>query len=154
LDTKQIQEQVAVDLERLIGTESTDLVFSVDPAKGQLGFVRYQVHRFLEERGIDDDIWPLIATELVANAIDATATGDATTIRLSVDTERSRVQLVVANVGPLYQIPESGSPPPATAVRGRGLYLVRALVDDINVHHVDGATITTCWRAIEAGPKP
>jgi hypothetical protein len=154
-----------VDLEHLIGSNEDGLVLPIEPVRGRLGLVRGEVGRFLSDQGIDDDTWLLVANELVANAVDVVAgsgsdgagagTGAgprATTdgepaILLSLAADGDQVALTVANVGPAFELPGPSSMPSATAARGRGLPLVRALVDGICVRRVEGVSIVTCWRA-------
>ena len=96
-----------------------------------------------------------MANELVANAVDVAVGPDPErgaddgepAILLSLAADEDRVALTVANVGPAFELPDPSSMPPASAARGRGLPLVRALVDGIRLHRVEGVSIVTCWRA-------
>lgn len=144
-----------VDLEHLIGSNEGGLVLPIEPVRGRLGVIRSEVRRFLDDRGIDDDTWLLVANELVANAVDVAVGPDPErgaddgepAILLSLAADEDRVALTVANVGPAFELPDPSSMPPASAARGRGLPLVRALVDGIRLHRVEGVSIVTCWRA-------
>lgn len=148
-----------VELEHLIGSHENDLVLPVEPVRGRLGLIRGQLRRFLDDHGIDDDTWLLVANELVANAIDAAiATGADSgpvppgspagpAILLSLGADRYRVMLTVANVGPAFDLPDLAGMPPAVAARGRGLPLVRALVDGIDLRRAEGVNVVSCWRA-------
>jgi anti-sigma regulatory factor (Ser/Thr protein kinase) len=153
-----------VNLEHLIGSNEGGLVLPIEPVRGRLGIIRCQLSSFLHKHGIDDDTWLLVANELVANAIDASAGGgpsegprtrpsiEGPAILLSLVADRLRVELTVANVGPAVTLPDPLSMPSATAARGRGLPLVRALVDGIDVRRVEGVNVVSCWRALPAGP--
>ncbi len=150
-----------IELEHLIGAAEGDLVLSIEPVRGRLGLIRTEIRRYLDERRIDDDPWLLVADELVANAVDATlqttleATGGAAVdIRpaiLLLAVHPFRVELTVANLGPAFELPAADAMPPPGAARGRGLPLVRALVDGIGIHRVDGVNVVRCWRA-RTGP--
>lgn len=149
-----------IELEHLIGATEGDLVLSIEPVRGRLGLVRTEIGRYLAERTVDDDPWLLVADELVANAVDA-ATDTANTAD-TVDATRpavlalavhpTRVVLTVANAGPAFELPAADAMPPPGAARGRGLSLVRALVDGIEVRRVDGVNVVRCWRARTTGP--
>lgn len=156
-----------VELEHLIGSNDDGLVLPIEPVRGRLGLIRGQLRRFLDDHGIDDDAWLLVANELVANAIDAAIASGAgpgsgspppggpagPAILLSLGADRHRVALTVANVGPAFDLPDPSSMPPAVAARGRGLPLVRALVDGIDVRRVEGVNVVSCWRARPPGPN-
>lgn len=144
-----------IELEHLIGATEGDLVLSIEPVRGRLGLVRTEIRRYLDERSVDDDPWLLVADELVANVVDAAADAADHTARpalLSLAVRPDRVVLTVANVGPAFELPDPDAMPPPGAARGRGLPLVRALVDGIEVQRVDGVNVVRCWRARTAGP--
>lgn len=143
-----------IELEHLIGATEGDLVLSIEPVRGRLGLVRAEIRRYLDERTIDHDPWLLVADELVANAVDAAvdaaSTDTAVAARpgiLSLAVRPVRVVLTVANVGPAFELPDADAMPPPGAARGRGLPLVRALVDGIEVRRVEGVNVVRCWRA-------
>lgn len=146
-----------IELEHLIGATEGDLVLSIEPVRGRLGLVRTEIGRYLAECTVDDDPWLLVADELVANAVDAaTDTADDVDATrpavLALAVHPTRVVLTVANAGPAFELPAADAMPPPGAARGRGLPLVQALVDGIEVRRVDGVNIVRCWRARTTGP--
>ena len=91
----------------------------------------------------------LVASELLTNAVEQSPTVD---VRAIVRRHGARVSLTVAN-----RRSRSAPPPPdtwpehdSTGERGRGLAIVAALSERVEVDDADGWTTITCWWNVEA----
>lgn len=102
---------------------------------------------WLADRGIEDDRWELIVTELVTNAIPFTPS-DAT-VDICFVLADGIVTLDVVDRGPGFD----PSVLPVNAVRserGRGLRLVSALTATMTVDTFDGRTTVQCTNPVPA----
>jgi serine/threonine-protein kinase RsbW len=108
-----------------------------------LAGVRSELTRWLEERGLDrstcDDV-VLATSEAIANAAEhgsGRRAGERVHLRVLVEQDRRGGAEVVVRVA------DTGRwrPPTPSAERGRGLQIVRALVDDVVVETGDGTTV-------------
>jgi anti-sigma regulatory factor (Ser/Thr protein kinase) len=102
----------------------------------------------------DDDRWPLIATELVVNAIEAmqhAGEPDTMTIRVEMRAHDHHVEMAVTNPGPPIPTVDDVMPDEKNS-RGRGLAMVQRLTDHLEVSHDDGRTCVRCTLDDVAGP--
>jgi anti-sigma regulatory factor (Ser/Thr protein kinase) len=109
-----------------------------------------------EAHGLPAEALKLIATELLANAI--AASGGTDPVELTLDIDHEDVTLTVTDAGPCgfdpAQLPEAG----VTTAGGRGLLIVRALSNRIDVERRGGRTRVSAhqyWRPLyPLGPAP
>lgn len=115
-----------------------------------LARLRDQLRTFLAEAGIGvatcEDLL-LVATELCTNAIEATADAEPIEVRVTVDGQALR--LSVANVAAAFgdhDVPElrHGS----LQERGRGLAIVRSLVDTMAMSSAGGRTVVNTMQLL------
>jgi serine/threonine-protein kinase RsbW len=135
----------------MITTRGHVLSIEVPPQYTALAEVRRQLRTWLEAAGatpstIDDLL--LVATELCTNAVEATHHGEEVCLQAATDGEA--VQLEVTNAAadgvPVEVVPalESGS----LQERGRGLAIVRALVDSLTMSSTEGRTVVRTMRML------
>ena len=113
-----------------------------------LAGIRDQLRGWLAGVGVDGEACEellLVATELCTNAIEATRDGEPVEVRVGFDDGALRFE--VANAvdrpdGPLPPELRRGS----LQERGRGLAIVRALVDTVAVSTIDGRRIVRTTR--------
>jgi anti-sigma regulatory factor (Ser/Thr protein kinase) len=90
----------------------------------------------------------LVATELCTNAIEATAHAEPIEVRVSVD--HAALRLSVANVAGTveeeHEVPELGHG--SLQERGRGLAIVRSLVDSLAMSTGDGRTVVRTMQLL------
>lgn len=119
---------------------------SVPASADELASVRRWARHFLEERGATgvmvDDI-ELAVSELATNVIRHTASD---TIRLRIARSNRSWILDVGDADDA-PAPASAQLPPADDPTGRGLFVVKSLMDRVEVVTVDGATVIRCTRA-------
>jgi anti-sigma regulatory factor (Ser/Thr protein kinase) len=115
-----------------------------------LGRLRDQLRTWLADaevaRPVSEDLL-LVATELCTNAIEATAHAEPIEVRVSVD--HSALRFSVANVAgtlPGGVVPDlrRGS----LQERGRGLAIVRSLVDTVALSTGDGRTVVRTMQLL------
>ena len=115
-----------------------------------LSRLRDQLRTFLAEAGIGgtpcEDLL-LVATELCTNAIEATADDEPVEVRVTVDGQALRLSVanISAGVGQ-HDVPElrHGS----LQERGRGLAIVRSLVDTLAMSSSDGRTVVNTMQLL------
>lgn len=102
---------------------------------------RHALREWLGGAGSHDDLL-LVASELASNAVRA----GATWFRLRAWREDGRLALEVADDGPGFDapLPSTEQLPPLDAENGRGLFLVRMLVDRCTIFTSDTGTIVRC----------
>jgi len=121
---------------------------------------RHAVTRHLARHGVPstviDDI-ELLTSELVTNAIIHPRPEHRDgVVHVHVGVSET-IEVQVANSGRASAIPpvEDWSPAPATAVRGRGLGIVRRLSDTVNVEQIGERAVVTCRRRLpDGGARP
>lgn len=121
------------------------VVIEVPSSGGQLQAIRRFVEAWADAVATDPDDLPLVATELVTNAINASPTGASVVLRL--EREPDEVRLVVMDEGPGFTMGEAAFPS-IDSVRGRGLALVARTVDSLTVERIDGLTVVTASRTL------
>jgi anti-sigma regulatory factor (Ser/Thr protein kinase) len=113
------------------------LLLELGPDVTQLRPARRVVEGWAEAHGLPAEALKLIATELLANAI---AAGGSDPVELTLDVDHEDVTLTVTDAGPSgfdpAQLPEAG----VTTAGGRGLLIVRALSNRIDVERHGGRT--------------
>jgi anti-sigma regulatory factor (Ser/Thr protein kinase) len=115
-----------------------------------LSRLREQLRTFLEEAEIDGAVREdllLVATELCTNAIEASSAGEPVEVRVTLDGQALR--LSVANVAATFgdhEVPElrHGS----LQERGRGLAIVRSLVDTMAMSSAGGRTVVNTMQLL------
>jgi anti-sigma regulatory factor (Ser/Thr protein kinase) len=121
------------------------LSIELAPEAGQLKHIRRLVSDWADAVQADPDSLPLIATELVTNAIAVNPPSEPVVVWL--DREGDEAHLSVMDGGAGLERSDTFAPPPATATRGRGLAIVDGLADRLEIYRADGCTvITACTR--------
>lgn len=125
------------------------LVLELSAEFSALSRLREQLRVFLAEAGVDGRVGEdllLVATELCTNAIEATADGEPVEVRVTIDGQALRFS--VANVSAVFDrdIPDlrHGS----LQERGRGLAIVRSLVDTIAMTSAGGRTVVRTMQLL------
>jgi anti-sigma regulatory factor (Ser/Thr protein kinase) len=114
---------------------------------------RHAVVRHLLRAGVPsvvvDDL-ELLTSELVTNAV-IHPRPPAPTVHVRVAVAEC-IEVRVAHRGTAAALPplDDWHPVPATALRGRGLGIVRRLCDDVVVAQVGDQTVVTCRRSVPA----
>lgn len=121
------------------------VVIEVPGTGGELRVVRKLVTAWATAVAASLEDLPLIATELVSNAVNASPDDGSVIVRLERD--RASWSVIVVDEGPGFVV-GSLAVPPADVTRGRGLALVNALVDDLDVDRVDGHTVVTARKRV------
>ena len=106
----------------------------------------------IDEAAVDDVL--VIATELCANAI-AASTGAARSIVLRAHADRDALVVEVEDDGPGFEWPQwtDDEPPDLAMERGRGLFLVRALSDAVEMVRSEDRTIVRCIKRAAVGGR-
>ena len=121
------------------------LSIELAPEAGQLKHVRRLVSDWAEAVDVPQDSLPLIATELVSNAIAANPPTEPVVVWLDREGDEAHLSVMDGGAG-MERTDEFPSPPP-TAVRGRGLAIVDSLADRLEIERTDGCTVVTaCTR--------
>jgi anti-sigma regulatory factor (Ser/Thr protein kinase) len=115
-----------------------------------LAHLRDQLRAWLRDAEVAGDVCEdavLVATELSTNAIEATAHGEPVEVRVTIDGEALR--LSVANVAATIEEPSTPDLPPGSLQeRGRGLAIVRSLVDTVAMHSAEGRTVVRTMQLL------
>jgi anti-sigma regulatory factor (Ser/Thr protein kinase) len=127
------------------------LLLEVAADFGALARVREQLRAFLVQAGIEgagcDDLL-LVATELCTNAIEAT--DDRTPVEMSVSFDGRALRLQVANVA-AGRVDHDAAPElchGSLQERGRGLAIVRSLVDTMAMDSTEGRTVVRTMQLV------
>jgi anti-sigma regulatory factor (Ser/Thr protein kinase) len=126
------------------------LILEITADFRSLGRLRDQLRSWLADTEIEpttrDDVL-LVATELCTNAIEATPHEEP--VEVLVSTDGRALRLSVANVAPTL---DSNEPPElqrgSLQERGRGLAIVRSLVDTLVMSSVDGRTVVRTMQLL------
>jgi anti-sigma regulatory factor (Ser/Thr protein kinase) len=119
------------------------VVIEVPRARGQLRVVRRFVDAWTDAVSVPAGDMPLVVTELVSNAFNASP--DDTSVILRLECEEGELRVVVVDEGPGFALGDVQLPS-RDAIRGRGLALVAGAVDELRVERVDGLTVVTATR--------
>lgn len=123
------------------------VVIEVPRSQAPLAVIRRLARAWGEAVGAPADELPLVVTELVTNARNAAS--DDGEIILRLEYELPTVCVTVIDDGPGFDLVDL-DPPPPEALRGRGLPLVRAAMDELQVERIDGHTVVTARKQVEA----
>jgi anti-sigma regulatory factor (Ser/Thr protein kinase) len=109
---------------------------------------RRGLHEWLHSQGADSDDPVLVAAELLANAAVAARFGAVLTAEMDGD----HVVLEVSDDGPGTPDMEGRGRllPHQDSEGGRGLFLVRALSDEVTTMSIDGGTVVRCRIRVRA----
>lgn len=127
------------------------------PHTAAVPLARHLLEDWLRHQPVDPAAVPdlvLIASELCSNAVNASA-GTHGGLSLRAWLERDDVVVEVCDDGPGLAMPErlETEPPPGAAERGRGLYIVRMLADEVAVtNDGTGSAVRAVKRAVAAIP--
>jgi anti-sigma regulatory factor (Ser/Thr protein kinase) len=116
------------------------LVIEVNRTSGQLRAVRRFVEVWAGALSMPVGDLPLVVTELVSNAQNASPPDAPVILRL--ECEQGELRVVVIDEGPGFTIRDVQLPT-HHAERGRGLALVARSVDDLRAERIDGLTVVT-----------
>ena len=132
-----------------VGEHRHEQVWRLAPAPEEVGATRRQVGEWMAARELDaDDIDDvrLVVSELLTNAV--VAARAAVTVHVAVDT--SRVHVWVSDDG--HATPDLSSAgtqsAPADAQAGRGLFLVRSVMDDVTAVTNEIGTTVRCVKRL------
>ena len=110
---------------------------------------RHLLGDWLERQPVDADATGdilLIANELCTNAVSAAPEG-AVVLRAAVEDDAVRIEVEdEGGAPPSFPNEYEAGPPDAMAESGRGLFLVKALSDEVSVESVNGRTIVRCVK--------
>jgi serine phosphatase RsbU (regulator of sigma subunit)/anti-sigma regulatory factor (Ser/Thr protein kinase) len=122
--------------------------YRFSPSLATVPLARHLLADWLEHMAIEDaeraDLL-LVASELCSNAVrHASGTPGALTMRAWADADALVVE--VEDDGAGMELSHRLEDPDLDAEQGRGLYVVRALTDDLTVHRVDERTVVRATR--------
>ena len=130
---------------------SRQLVLELSAEFSALSRLRDHLRAFLTEAGVDDtgleDVL-LVATELCTNAIEATVDREPVEVRVSMDGRA--LWLSVSNVaaGPGRPADHPDLLHGSLQERGRGLAIVRSLVDTMTTSSAEGRTVVRTMQLV------
>jgi anti-sigma regulatory factor (Ser/Thr protein kinase) len=129
----------------------TPLDVRLDAVIDSVPKARHHLARWLNQARVDREIRDelgLVVTELVTNAVEASP-GPNAVIELRAELRSGvDVMLVVTDRGPGFAIHDSPRLPGDTSIRGRGLPIVNALMDVLDVRRLPGQTEVTAVRTL------
>jgi serine/threonine-protein kinase RsbW len=125
-----------------------ELSLDIAPRFTSLADLRRHLRGWLAEGDVEanvvDDLL-LVATELCSNAIEASVGEDLVGIEVTID--GTTIALSVSNAAqPTSTAASPPVEPDCLRERGRGLAIVRALVDTVEMASVDGRTVVRTTR--------
>jgi anti-sigma regulatory factor (Ser/Thr protein kinase) len=103
---------------------------------------RHELARWLSGAPVSREIadeFALVVTELVTNAVEASP-GPRAHIAVRARLDPHEVVLLVSDEGEGFHLVSSPSLPSSASVRGRGLPIVSALMDEMTINRRDGRT--------------
>lgn len=118
---------------------------TVDADLANLGRLRQHVATMAEQTGADDDIidqLQLVVSELATNAMQY---NESETLTVSVTGDCSSWTIDVSNADDLTSLASPALPEPS-ALSGRGLFLVDAVMDRVELVEVDGRLHIRCVK--------
>ncbi len=121
---------------------------TIDPL--QLASLRSSLRTWLGDRGVEpgamDDL-VLACNEACSNAMEHAFGARGGTIEASVAVDQSDVVVTVQDDGSWSEVPAKGN-------RGRGLNIIRAVMDDVTIDRATGGTTLTMRRAVDDLVRP
>lgn len=121
------------------------MTIEVPAVGGRLSEMRRLVETWAQVVGAEPTALQLIATELLANAINVSPPD--TSVFVTLDRPPGRVAVAVADRGPgLCEGSVSFDLPSPASYRGRGLPIVTALADELTVERVEDLTVVTATK--------
>ncbi|MGY6501533.1 MAG: ATP-binding protein [Acidimicrobiales bacterium] len=111
---------------------------------------RHSLGRWLSEMEIDRtvrDELALVVTELVTNAVEASP-GPQHEVVLRATCDDDGIHLLIVDEGTGFEMDESPASPEPTAIRGRGIPIVRALMDVVSVERRDERTVVSARKIL------
>lgn len=125
-----------------------ETVVSFEPSFSELDAVRAMVEARAEEAGMgESDIWDVrvAATEALSNAIEHAPLAKDGLIHLRITQEQGELLLEITGGGN----PE-GTPRHADPNRGRGIGIMTALMDEVEMKHDEGAGVTRLSKKLRS----
>lgn len=119
------------------------VTIELPPEGGQLRHVRRLVQSWGDAVNAEWESLPLIATELVSNALAVSPPDEPVHVTLQASGGDVTVSVLDAGSGLKSS---SFAPPPVTSPRGRGLSIVDRLADHLSIERVDGHTLVTAKK--------
>ncbi|HEX9994076.1 MAG TPA: SpoIIE family protein phosphatase [Acidimicrobiales bacterium] len=129
------------------------------PNTAAVPVARHLLQDWLRHQPVDPDAVPdlvLMASELCSNAV-AASTGAPAALGLRSWIEGDAVVVEVSDDGPGLVLPDRPveEPPDGGLERGRGLFIVRVLADEVHAVHEDGrSSVRVVKRSVAAGRRP
>jgi anti-sigma regulatory factor (Ser/Thr protein kinase) len=155
-DVAMVAVQVVPDT--AVETSSRELVLPNEPSR--IRDVRDFVQEFLADLRVPIEILSevlLAASEAAGNAVKYGRIEEGRSeIRVRCLLEGTDVIVSVTDEGPGFELPgEDAERPDPLAAGGRGLYLMRALTDDVRIDSdASGTTVTLVRKAFDEPPMP
>jgi len=122
--------------------------FRFSPSNAMIPLARHLFGDWLDYQPVDpqhrDDLL-FVATELCTNAIQASS-GAQEAVELRAHIDEDAVVVEVEDDGRGFAFAGRANPPEAEAEAGRGLFLVQALTDHLEVERVGDLTVTRCVK--------
>jgi anti-sigma regulatory factor (Ser/Thr protein kinase) len=122
--------------------------YAFSPSLATVPLARHLLGDWLEHLGIDDDERAdllLVASELCSNAI-RHASGKPGALAMRAWADADAVVVEVEDDGAGMELSHRMEDPDLEAEQGRGIYVVRALTDDLTVRRVDERTVVRAIR--------
>lgn len=124
-------------------------VYRFSPSTATVPLVRHFFHDWLRHQPVDPELHEdllFVATELCSNSVRA-ASGAPGSIELRAAIDGGSVVVEIEDDGEGYELDPDNTPPQPDAEAGRGLFLVRALTDEMTVERREDHTFTRCVMA-------
>lgn len=121
-----------------------ELTAASDPA--MIAGLRHRVAELARESGADDDVihdLELVVSELATNVVQHT---DSSTIRMIFRREPSQWVLDVDDADHLHDLDVTAPAP--TALTGRGLFIVKSVMDDVEIVDDHGRRRIRCAKRV------
>ena len=121
---------------------------SFEPSFSELDAVRAMVEARAEEAGMgESDVWDVrvAATEALSNAIEHAPLADDGLIHLRITQEQGELLLEITGGGN-----PAGTPRHADPNRGRGIGIMTALMDEVEMKHDEGAGVTRLTKKLRS----
>ena len=119
------------------------VTIQLEAERGNLRFVRRIAQTWMDAVGATWDELPLVTTELLCNALDASPPDRPVEVRLETSGHDLAVSVLDAGSGLKAR---NFAPPPVSSVRGRGLSIVDSLADRLTIDRRDGQTLVTARK--------